>query len=289
MGKLVRFGPNDSQTEIPIAKVETPENLKIAKGNDGRIWFVYDTDAGAVDEAGRVDHYPPDFPVFWIMDLTAGRDNHMWFVGDAASYGAGGKFLAAADQQGRWKKYVLPDDVDTERVLGAASGNWVVGSYRSLLFVDWAGHITNVNLPIREMGPTPFLVDGKDGLWFTDMYGNITARATPDGTVIAQYWSDFGRPAITDMQAGTSGEVLIAWNNAGGIAQFGGSPSAMEQLQPTPGTIKPKHLLVDGAGSVWFSDPDADVVGAFLKNNGWKCFGLPLSNVRACPHVAAAP
>ena len=289
VGKLVRFGPNGSQTEIPIANVETPQNLKIAKGRDGRIWFAYDTDAGAVDETGHVDHYPPDFPVFWIKDLTAGQDDHTWFVGLSTSYGAGGKFLAAVDRQGHWKKYVLPDDVDNDRVLGAASGTWVVGSYWSVHFVDWAGHITKANLPIREMGPTPFLVDGTDGLWFTDMYGNITARATPDGKVNAAYSSDFGRPGITDMRAGASGKVLIAWNTAGGIAQFGASPSAMELVQPTPRTIKPKYILVDSSGSVWFSDPDADVVGAFLKNNGQTCFGLPLSNIRACPHVSATP
>jgi streptogramin lyase len=291
VGSVVRFSADGSYAEFAVTHVENPQNFKIARGGDGRLWYLNQDQIGAVDASGRVTVYPSEAPVFWMRDLAAGSDGRTWFIGDASSFAIGERFLAAVDSKGRWERFPISQD-DAVHLRSARSGFWVVGDYRSLSFFDMQGHERRVSLPIDEMRPRPYAIDDADNLWFSDAYGNVVARAKPDGSVRAGYSLDFGKPGVTDMKIDDAGLAWIADSDAQGIEEFDPATFSPASFHPLGAGVHPYYLLFDKKGNLWYSDPTSDVIGVLEKSGGLWCYALPLSTVKQCgtgARLAPAP
>ncbi len=273
VGKIVRFRLDGSRAEFKIAPGTNHRNLRVALGGDGRIWFADNALVGAMSQTGAVSVYKDPQPVFWIRDLALGSDSRIWVVGLASSYAEGTPFVANVDSRGRWQRFPLQHEASS--ILVGKTGVWIAGDYDSLSFVDMNGNRKDLSLPVSSMNPKLYAVDGKDTLWFSDLYGNIIAHATPSGAIDAAY-TDFGPPGISDMRVDGSETIWIAEPKAHVIEEFNKGFSL-----PPPG-IHPKYLLFDSGGNLWYSDPVADVVGVIAKNRENKCYAFRLSRVKHC-------
>lgn len=272
-GRIVRIASDGKMTEYAIGGVNFHRNLRMAPGSDGRVWFVDQDRIGAIDESGKVTRYALGGPVFWLRDLALGADGRIWMVGLADSYADGTPFVAAIDAAGRSQRFSL--SFDAAAILAARGGLWVSGDYDSLSFVDLHGREKTVGLPVARMWPKPYAVGASDELWFTGKYGNLIARATPDGTARATA-TEFGPAGISDMRVGPRGDLWIAEPKAHGIEQYG------KGFEIAPKGVAPTHLFFDSNGNLWYSDPQADVVGTIAIGRRGSCYAFRLSHVRSC-------
>jgi streptogramin lyase len=270
-GKIVRFGPDGREAEFTVIRRDfMASKFRMTLGADGRIWFTDGWDVGAVSEQGVVTNYRSHV-VGYVDDLSAGSDGRMWIVGDDSWQGKGGTFLAVLASDGNWQRFPL--GIKPGAMRPGKSGFWISGS--ALSFVDFSGREKPVPLPFEEMDPQLYAVDADD-LWFSDRYGNIVGHARTDGTVMATY-TTFGPPGISDMKADRTGTIWIAEPAAHLIEEY----KKGEALPPRG--VRPKYLLFDSSGNLWYSDPAADVVGLVgTKDHRSRCYAFRLSQVQSC-------
>jgi streptogramin lyase len=271
VGKVVRFGPDGREMEFSVVRHNFMSGrFRITLGADGRIWFTDGWDVGAIDEEGIVTSYRAH-ALGYVDDLSAGVDGHMWIVGDDSWQGKGGPFVAVLAADGKWQRFPLSNEAEAMR--RAKSGFWISGS--SLSFVALDGSQKAIRLPLEGLEPKLYAVGGDD-VWFSDRYGNIIGRAGTDGTVMTTY-TTFGPPGISDMKIDRGGAVWIAEPAARLVEEY----KKGEALPPRG--VRPRYLLFDSSGNLWYSDPVADVVGV-VGTNGHRsrCYALRASHARNC-------
>ncbi len=276
--KIVRFASDGSFAEYPISLPEDElspsiENFRMILGHDGRVWYINGATIGAIDAQGKTTIYTDGKPVFWLRNLALGSDGRIWVVGLSSASFDGSSFVAAIDTMGRWQRFPLAHDNGV--ILAGKNGFWVAGDYDFLSYVDLYGHEKPIVLPIANMRPRLFVVDAAEHVWFTDRYGNIIARAAPNGTVTTTY-TEYGPAGISDMQIDQDGNVWIAEPSARAIEEY------KTAFDVSPPEIHPRQLLVDSSGQLWYSDGAADVIGVIANNGGGKCYALRLATLRSC-------
>ena len=275
--RIARFALDGSYKEYQVALTAGGfhGNLQMVSGGNDRIWFIDGRELGTLDEEGATPRYFVPSPVFGINALALGRDGRVWVSGAASSYGLGKPFLAAVTMDGQWQRFPLADDAAV--IKSARNGLWVTtGNYDNYLsFVSWHGREQSVKLPVHRLWPTLYAVSDSDEVWFSDRYGNVIGHAAPDGSVHLEY-TDFGPAGISDMRLDGAGNLWVAEQKAHVIDEYG------KAVYLPPRGVSPKNLLFDSTGSLWYSDPEADVVGVIAKNGSSKCYAFRLSPVKNC-------
>jgi streptogramin lyase len=274
--RIVRFALDGSYKEyqVTLAAGGFHGNLEMASGGNDRIWFIDGRELGALDEKASPRYFVPS-PVFGINALAIGGDGRIWVSGAASSYGLGKPFLAAVTMDGQWQRFPLVDDAAV--IKPAKHGLWVTtGNYDNYLsFVSWEGRETLIKLSVKKIWPTLYAVGAADDVWFSDRYGNVIGHATPDGSARLEY-TDFGPPGISDMRLDPNGNLWVAERKAHVIDEYG------RAVYLPPHGVFPKSLLFDSSGNLWYSDPDADVVGVVAKSGRSNCYAFRLSRVKNC-------
>ena len=276
-GKIVRFGLDGANTEYAVGEARKYNGrLRMTRGGDGRLWFIDIDRLGALDEAGKLAEYPVPAPVAGLSDVALGADGRLWVSGEASNYGLGKPFIAARAASGTWQRFSLSDIAAI--IKPGAKGLWITnGIYYEnyLAYIDLRGHEGIAKLPVGSMGPTMYAVDAADDLWFSDRYGNVIAHAVPDGSVVAGY-ANFEPSGISDMQIDRGGNVWIAEPGARVVEEY------QKGVALPPRGVRPTHLLFDSSGTLWYSDPAADVVGTIVTHGRSKCYAFRLSHVKNC-------
>jgi streptogramin lyase len=275
---IVRFASDGTYAEFPISLPQNEispniENFRMVLGHDGRVWYINGSTIGAMDKQGKTTLYSDGKPVFWLRNLALGADGRIWVVGLSTPLNGGTPFMAAIDSLGRWQRFPLAHD--NAVILAGKNGSWVAGDYDFLSYVDLRGNETPLVLPTANMRPQLYAVDASDDIWFSDRYGNMIARATPNGRVTTTY-TQYGPAGISDMQVDQSGNVWIAEPMARAIEEY------KTEFEVSPPGIRPSRLLVDSSGQLWYSDGAADVIGVIAKSGSNKCYALALAQVRSC-------
>jgi len=208
LGLAASYGPDgnmwalqDSTVEkMPVGVSETAQITpyalshgtggygSIVPGPDGRMWFGWNTQIGAITTAGAINEYETNSSTS-VSGVTVGADGKLW-------YGEGNK-IARMDTGGHigltGDEFPLPGGASTIEalVLGPDGNIWfTVGNPAAI------GRITTSGVVTLFMTPTPNslpfgIADGPDGrLWFVEENGNaigsIPTSAT-SGADITEY------------------------------------------------------------------------------------------------------
>ncbi|MEO6835486.1 MAG: hypothetical protein ABI231_06215 [Candidatus Tumulicola sp.] len=272
VGKIVRFAVGGKRSEFTLVhRAFMTSSLRTILGADGRIWFTDGWNVGCINEQGVVTNFRLH-TLGTVNDLAVGSDDRIWIVGQDGSGDKGGPFMATLDDQGGWKRFPLAFEPSTMRA--ARGGFWIAGS--SLSFVDNQGHERPAKLPVDDLGPKLYVVDPSNRLWFSDKYGNMILHADIDGSVTASY-TTFGPAGISDMVIDHAATVWIAEPHAHVVEQYG------RGLSLPPRGVNPRFLLPDSSDNLWYSDPNADVIGVIVsKTKRGRCYAFRLATIKNC-------
>lgn len=279
VGRIVRFSADGSMIEFPIGmKTNFVDDFSLAAGLDGRIWFAGDDGVGVMDARGAVKSVGSPVGFTRGYALAVGSDGRVWYAG----YGC----LAVFDGNGRWRQV---SDRWMTSLLAGTHGLWGA-SDDALAYIGNDGTVRDVHLPIAGMGVRMYAVDSADNLWFSDGLGNVIAKVSPHGEIVARYGGSkpFG---ISAMAIARNGQTWIAEPGLPRLEKVDGSPGLQGQVYAFPPRgASPTYLFVDSLGRLWYSDPKGDVVGMLYENapgdaNAYgqgTCYALKFSSIRSC-------
>ncbi len=278
VGKIVRFGPDGSHQEFTLARDGfVPERFLAVAGPDDRVWFTDGSHVGAIDNSGTVAYYPRTGEL--IVAIATGPDGRIWIAGDDWTSGKNRPFIAVLTSANQWERFPLT--IAPNQMLAASNGFWITDLYSALSYVTLDGVQRPVALPVGNVWPNLLNTDSAGDAWLTDRYGNMLIRAKPNGSISAWY-PEFGPAGISDIATDRAGSVWIAEPKAHTVEEYDKSWAL------PPMGVRPKYLLITSTGTLWYSDPDADVVGVIGNRfSRSRCYAFRLSHVKHCTFESA--
>jgi virginiamycin B lyase len=252
-----RLSARDIYARFSMAGNATwPEYMAV--GKDGRIWFTerYCNCIGALDERGTVSQYPVRVDET-IHAIAGGPDGRIWAAGNHTVF--------AFDGSGATSTYSINGDLAD--IVRGRTALWLSLSDDGILRMATDGTAIRFALPLGNTGPVHLLEDVKGTLWFVDQrLGDTIGTVSPDGHV-RQSYADWPPAEITDVAEDSDGIVWLAQPKRGLIQSAAGTGRATR-----PWYVDPTHIAFDGNGNLWFSAPNASIVGVIGKQGTGDCY-----------------
>jgi len=262
VAKNARFSSDGSRMEFALG-VSQWYMLRAILGADERIWFTDGWNVNAIDESGKITRYGAGL-----------SDSRLWVIGSSSAHGKHGPFASVMLGQNLWREFLLSFAPDS--IAAAKTGFWIAGTLSSLSFLSSQGLETPMHLSVQRIDLKLYAVDSTSRAWLTDQLGNMLITASPDGALTASY-ADYVPAGISDIKISETGSVWIAEPLAGIIDEYSKGVSL------PPRGITPTYLLFSSDGTLWYSDPDADVIGTVGSNaKRSHCYAFWRSRVKNC-------
>jgi len=257
----------------------------ITAGPDGNVWFADPVagEVGRITPAGQVTEYRT--PGISAASITAGPDGNLWFLNDSLTQ-SGTPSIGRITPAGQVTTFTLPDDfTQPNQITAGPDGNvWFTESIyptgEKVGRITPAGQITEftVSLPPGVSGQAEGITAGPDGnLYF--LHDAVLARITPTGALTDHVADNVGE-AITvgpdgnlwtagtrfDTQTGAViGDFIDRISLSGGVTTF--------NVGTTNGT--PESISAGPDGNLWFTEPDANVIGRITTAGQITLFNVP--------------
>jgi streptogramin lyase len=251
-GRIVRYEPGGTITDIPITSSSQPAPEGITVGPDGAIWF---TEYNAA-KVGRIDPVSASITAEYSVGanpwgITTGPDGALWF----AEVGAQriGRLDLTTNPQTFTQSGLIPNYGQPYGITLGPDGNlWFAD------FMGKIGKITPVGMTITEYGglatnATPIAITpGPDGnIWFTEFNGQNIGSIATDGSGLVEYPipSGFFPLGIT---TGPDGNLWFTVQSGGYVGTI--TTSGVMQEYQIPGVSEPAGIAVGPEGALYIAD-----------------------------------
>jgi virginiamycin B lyase len=234
----------------------SPEYLAVGKSH--RVWFTerFCNCVGAIDVRGTVSQYPIRIDER-VHAIVSGPDSRIWAAGEHTVF--------AFDGSGTTNTYDINGDLGD--IARGRAALWLSLTDNGILRMGTDGTASRFTLPLGNTGPVQLLEDAKGTLWFVDQrLGDTIGTISANGSV-RQSYADWPPAEITDMAEDPDGVVWLAQPKRGLIQSAAGTGQATR-----PWYVDPTHIAFDGNGNLWFSAPNASIVGVIGKQGTGDCY-----------------
>ncbi|GAC1651737.1 MAG: hypothetical protein NVS9B12_00390 [Vulcanimicrobiaceae bacterium] len=262
VNKLARFTPEGNVVEFPMVdRVLWRDRMTV--GPDGNIWIDTNDAIEVYDHNGRSERIKTA-PLGYVHSISTGSAGNVWI--------ADGDTVATIDSH---RKLTLFHGFSKILAISAANhGAWIIQS-NALTYIAQDGKTVKISLTVDEFTPRYEAVDRDDTLWFTDRFGNIIASAKTDGTLRAAY-IDVVPTGVSGIAIGPSGTAWYSAPREHLIFEY------RKRIVFAPAKVDASYLAFDSIGNLWYTAPDADVVGYIPPAGKSQCFALRYATVRSC-------
>jgi sugar lactone lactonase YvrE len=218
----------------------------ITPGPDGRLWFGWNTQIGAITTAGVIKGYETGSSTS-VSGVTVGADGKLW-------YGEGNKIarMDTAGNTGAGQEFPLPagENQINGLVLGPDGNIWFsLGVPAAVGRITPAGTITIFPTPTLNSLPFGLAVGPDQQIWFAESNGNaigtIPTTAT-SGADIVEYPLAFGNSNPLYVTAGPDGRMWFNEFNRGGLGAIT-TNAVSSGAPPAPGkgpTLPPVNVAI---------------------------------------------
>jgi virginiamycin B lyase len=189
----------------------------IVPGPDGRLWFAWNTQVGAITTAGVIKGYETNSSTS-VSGVTVGADGKLW-------YGEGNKIarMDTAGNTGAGNEFPLEpgENQINGLVLGPDGNIWFsLGLPAAVGRITPAGAITIFPTPTLNSLPFGLAVGPDNQIWFAESNGNAIATiptSATSGADIAEYPLAFANTNPLYMTAGPDGRMWFNEFNRGAL------------------------------------------------------------------------
>jgi virginiamycin B lyase len=212
----------------------------IVPGPDGRLWFGWNTQVGAITTAGTITGYATGSSVS-VSGVTVGADGKLW-------YGEGNKIarMDTAGKTGLGNEFSLPagDSQINGLVLGPDGNIWFsLGLPAAIGRITPTGTITLFPTPTLSSLPFGLAVGPDKQIWFVERNGDAVGAiptTAASGADIVEYPVGFSNTGLEYITAGPDSRMWFNENNRNALgaittnAALSGPPSGGETPPGSP-------------------------------------------------------
>ncbi len=226
----------------------------IVPGPDGRLWFGWNQQVGAITTAGTIEGYATKSGTS-VSGVTVGSDGKLWF--------GEGNAIARMDTTGHigaGDEFPLPvgDNQINGLVLGPDGNIWFsLGLPAAVGRITPAGAITIFPTPTLNSLPFGLAVGPDKQIWFAerngDAIGAIPTTATSGADIVEYPISGAPNVGVLYVTAGPDGRMWFSEFNRGAIGAI--TTGAAPPSAPPGGEIHPSPLPPAGTAAPFPSRP----------------------------------